>query len=641
MIASWKVHSKGIVRRWRASQPAALMKIPRLLLWSALVAAPLSLQAVHAQGVTVEDVQLLSSLFEPNGELINRGDGYFYAAARWSSSATAGVIFRFAPGSDAEVLYTFGTLADASETNYGGSNPSSGLVLGADGAFYGTTSHGGAHARGTIYRISPDGVFSVLHDINPAVDGWESMRLIATPGGDLYGTMTDGGSLGGGTIYRIGTDGVFETVHAFESPESFPPGTEVPPGTRFEFSLPIELILGKDGKIYGTTGIGGPVHASGNFRLSYGGFFRLEDTGSLTMLSEFDAIEERIAKLVPTGNGFYSNTDEDLLHLSYTGTLTEVATIETPETGMTGLTSPVEREDGLYGLSYYGGEEDGGFIYKHVAGEGTTILYNFPADYRNRRKWLFPGNDGLLYGLTAYPESEVPEAGAVAASAPRAAKKKKKRLSEAVLPKAFRLRPSGADDNLVPLAKSDIAWLPVKAKDGVREVQVNVLTNDKDPDGGSLAITNVEAPEGLSTEVVSTPKGPQIRVRTSVSHPSSAVVTYQLEDGQGGSSTGTLSIKSPASGVFAGQATAEGVPAAALTVKLGKQNSVTATLVIGGKKYSGSGKLDVSDSADLSLKAKGKTPVNLHIGLLRGASPQVIAVAVDGQTTYSATCTAK
>jgi hypothetical protein len=178
----------------------------------------------------------------------------------------------------------------------------------------------------------------------------------------------------------------------------------------------------------------------------------------------------------------------------------------------------------------------------------------------------------------------------------------------------------------------------VKTKDGVREVQVSVLANDKDPDGGTLSITGVEAPEGFSTEIVSTPKGEQISVRASASHPTSALVTYHLGDGQGGSSTGTLSIKSPATGVFRGQATAEELPAAPLTLKFGKKNSVTATLVIGGKKYSGKGLLDVSDSADLSLKAKGETLVNLHIGLVRGSSPQVIATAVDGSATYAATC---
>ena len=616
------------------------MKNHTLLAWPVFIAASLSFQSALAQGTVVEDVQILSSLFEPVGELVNRGDGYFYGAARWSSSATSGVIFRFAPGADAEVLHTFGDVVDAGVANYGGSSPDSGLQLGADGAFYGTTSYGGAHARGTIYRISPDGVFSVLHDIDPTVDGINAVRLIATPGGELYGIMNDLGPLGGGTIFRVGTDGVFETVHAFEDAENIPPNTEVPPGTRFDFNSPFELVLGKDGKIYGTTGIGGPVTAVGDFRLSYGGFFRLEDTGGVTMLGEFESIQDRVAKLVPTADGFHANTDEKLLHISYAGVVTEVAQIETAETGNISLTTPVEGDDGIYGVSYRGGAEDGGFIFRYVSGEGTTILHHFTADYRHRRKWLFEGNDNQIYGLTAYPEADVPAASAVASADGSGARvaKKKKRLPEAVLPKAFRLRAAGDDDNLVPLAKPDVAWLPVKTKDGVREVQVSVLANDKDPDGGTLSITGVEAPEGFSTEIVSTPKGVQISVRASASHPTSALVTYQLGDGQGGSSTGTLSIKSPATGGFRGQATAEELPAAPLTVKLGKKNSVTATLVIGGKKYSGKGLLDVSDSADLSLKAKGETLVNLHIGLVRGSSPQVIATAVDGSATYAATC---
>lgn len=620
------------------------MKLNPLLLWPVLAAAPLSLQSVFAQGAIVDEVQVLSSLYEPTGDLVNRGDGYFYGAARWSYSAKSGVIFRFAPGSDAEVLHTFGTIADGGEANYGGANPDSGLQLGPDGSFYGTTSYGGAHARGTIYRISPDGVFSVLHDINASVDGYEATRLIVTPSGVLYGVMGDGGPQGGGTIFRIGTDGVFVTVHAFEDPEIIPPNTEVPPGTRFEFSGPAELVLGQDGKIYGTTGIGGPVNPFGNFRFTYGGFFRLEDGGTITTLAEFDSLQDHVWRLVPTDDGFHANTEDELLHISYTGTVTEVAAIETEETGSVYLTSPIERADGLYGVSLYGGEEDGGFIYKHVAGEGTTILYSFPADYRTRLKWMFAGNDDVLYGLTAYSEADVPETSASASRDASGARdpKKKKGLPDSVLPKAFRVRTSQTSgENLPPLAKPDLAWLPAKAKEGVRAVEINVLSNDRDTDGGTLSITGVEAAEGLSAEVVTTPKGQRVRVSSTAANPPSGTVIYQLSDGQGGTSAGTISVKSPASGVFVGSATAAELPAAPLTVKLGKKNSVTATLVIGGKKYTGKGSLDVSDSADISLKSKGKTPVNLHLGLVRGTSPQVIATAVDGSATYSATCSPK
>jgi uncharacterized repeat protein (TIGR03803 family) len=619
------------------------MKLNPLLLWPVLAAAPLSLQSVFAQGAIVDEVQVLSSLYEPTGDLVNRGDGYFYGAARWSNSAKSGVIFRFAPGSDAEVLYTFGTIADAGVPNYGGANPATGLQLGPDGAFYGTTSYGGAHTHGTIYRISPDGVFSVLHDINASVDGYGAYRLIVTPSGVIYGVMGDGGPQGGGTIFRIGTNGVFETVHAFEDPESIPPNTEVPPGTRFDFSSPAELVLGQDGKIYGTTGIGGPVNPFGNFRFTYGGFFRLEDAGTVTVLAEFDSLQDHVWRLVPTDDGFHANTEDELLHISYTGTVTEVAEIETEETGDVYLTSPIEKADGLYGVSLYGGEEDGGFIYKHVEGEGTTILHNFPADYRSRLKWLFAGADDVLYGLTAYAESQVPE---TSASASRDASgvrdpKKKKRLPDSVLPKAFRVRTSQTSvENFPPLAKPDTAWLPAKAKDGVREVVVDVLANDRDTDGGTLSIIGVEAAEGLIAEVVGTPKGQRVSVSTTAAHPASGVVSYHLSDGSG-VSTGTISVKSPASGVFTGQATAPEVAAAPLTVKFGKKNSVTAILVIGGKKYTGKGSLDVSDSADISLKSKGKTPVNLHLGLVRGSSPQVIATAVDGSATYSATCSPK
>jgi uncharacterized repeat protein (TIGR03803 family) len=44
-----------------------------------------------------------------------------------------------------------------------GALPAGSLVQGSDGNFYGTTSDGGQFDGGTVFRITPAGVLTVLH----------------------------------------------------------------------------------------------------------------------------------------------------------------------------------------------------------------------------------------------------------------------------------------------------------------------------------------------------------------------------------------------------------------------------------------------------------------------------------------------
>src|SRR5262252_731787 len=60
-----------------------------------------------------------------------------------------------------EVIYSF--------TNSGFSslrNPSSNLTLGKDGNFYGTTQYGGSGGFGTVFKISNDGVLTVIGNLD-------------------------------------------------------------------------------------------------------------------------------------------------------------------------------------------------------------------------------------------------------------------------------------------------------------------------------------------------------------------------------------------------------------------------------------------------------------------------------------------
>src|SRR5579863_4364320 len=72
-----------------------------------------------------------------------------------------------------------------------GANPLNGLMMGAGGNMYGTTSAGGAFNNGTVYRIAPTGVFSTLYSFQGGADGSSPQSfLIQDSTGLLYGTTS-------------------------------------------------------------------------------------------------------------------------------------------------------------------------------------------------------------------------------------------------------------------------------------------------------------------------------------------------------------------------------------------------------------------------------------------------------------------
>jgi uncharacterized repeat protein (TIGR03803 family) len=69
-------------------------------------------------------------------------------------------------------------------------------VLGADGNLYGTTEFGGTNSYGTIFKITPAGVLTVLYDFTGNADGgYPVAPLVLATDGNFYGTSYPGRSL--------------------------------------------------------------------------------------------------------------------------------------------------------------------------------------------------------------------------------------------------------------------------------------------------------------------------------------------------------------------------------------------------------------------------------------------------------------
>ncbi len=105
-------------------------------------------------------------------------DGYLYGVNMETFPGGNGEVFRMEPDGKLKVLHRFGQLRTFPGSNDGGSTPTHVFTMGKDGCFYGLTRSGGRFARGVLYRVRPDGEFSVVMDLQP--DGLITPPLEAT-----------------------------------------------------------------------------------------------------------------------------------------------------------------------------------------------------------------------------------------------------------------------------------------------------------------------------------------------------------------------------------------------------------------------------------------------------------------------------
>jgi hypothetical protein len=73
-----------------------------------------------------------------------------------------------------------------------GGTPYTGLILGSDGNYYGTTWYGGT-GGGTVFKVTPTGTESLVYAFSGSQDGQLPFKLIQGADGNLYGATLWGG----------------------------------------------------------------------------------------------------------------------------------------------------------------------------------------------------------------------------------------------------------------------------------------------------------------------------------------------------------------------------------------------------------------------------------------------------------------
>jgi uncharacterized repeat protein (TIGR03803 family) len=133
----------------------------------------------------------------PLGALLQGADGGFYGTTSAGGTNGVGAVFRFTEADGLRTLHTFSGRAD-------GAVPMAGLVAGPGGLLYGTASEGGLFGGGTVYSISTTGVFTTLYSFFGEGDGAHPHApLLHATDGAFYGSTSVGGANNLGALYRM------------------------------------------------------------------------------------------------------------------------------------------------------------------------------------------------------------------------------------------------------------------------------------------------------------------------------------------------------------------------------------------------------------------------------------------------------
>jgi uncharacterized repeat protein (TIGR03803 family) len=324
-----------------------------------------------------------------SGILAQGRDGNLYGTLDGGGTSNLGTVFTITPTGAITTLYNF--------SGPDGAYPASGLTLGTDGNFYGTTqsSQGGS---GTIFKITPTGVLTTLiinigSTTSPPVLGKNGSYYGVTVGGNaysitssgtfklltssipgrsfdplflasdgnFYGTSVEGGTFNDGTVFRMSATGAFKIIYSFDGTHGAQPYGPV--------------VQGSDGFLYGTTTAGGSIANAA------GVVFKLSTGGKITVLHQFDStsVTDGYAPypglVAATDGNFYgattfgtSNGDGALFKISKSGTYSVLYVFDGTH-GSTQYATSMQHTNGiLYGLPQNGGASNGGVFYSLAEG---------------------------------------------------------------------------------------------------------------------------------------------------------------------------------------------------------------------------------------------------------------------------------
>jgi uncharacterized repeat protein (TIGR03803 family) len=326
---------------------------------------------------------------EPFAGLVLGADGNFYGTTQGGGAQNGGTIFEVTPSGTETILYSFGSVTNDSIA------PEADLIE-VNGTFYGTASHGGNSDFGTVFSFTPGtgpGTGeTILHSFNNSDGEMPIAPLLLGSDENLYGVTAGGGANFDGTMFKITTSGTptETTLFSFNGTDGSGPAGG--------------LIEDGSGNFYGTAESRGAVE---------GTVFKLTSSGSLSFATSATAMNGLIpaAALILGGDGNYYGTalgggsanDGTVFMITPTGAETLVYPFAGGSDGANpGAKLLLARDGNFYGTTESGGTGSSGTVFKLTPLGVETVLYSFTggSDGATPRGDLIQGSDGALYGTT-------------------------------------------------------------------------------------------------------------------------------------------------------------------------------------------------------------------------------------------------
>lgn len=328
----------------------------------------------------------------PQADLLQDNAGNLFGTTRYGggkgSDEGDGTIFKVAPNGTTTILHAF--------SGNDGSQPFAGVIADANGNLYGTTSMGGASNDGVVFKLASDGTYTVLHSFtNSPSDGagpWAG--LLADSSGNLYGTTYEGGAHNAGTVFKLTPDGTETILHDFDGSDGATPQAT--------------LIADGAGNLYGTTAYNGAYNAGVVFRLAPNGAYKvLHAFGKKSFDGKYPfagLVADGAGNLYCSTYGGGKNGQGAVVKIAPNGAETILYAFRSGSSGSNPFSDLVlDNAGNLYGTTYSGGKAGDGVVYAITSSGEESVLQAFSGKLGSGpRAGVIMDASGDLFGTAAF-----------------------------------------------------------------------------------------------------------------------------------------------------------------------------------------------------------------------------------------------